>query len=245
MFIYFDDRVKEARESMNSTQTEICFGLVIVAVCPLMNWVQYQLFSVPHKMLDIYPTTKEKGDYSQLNGLIIFDSHSSTIDGKRVPFGWKLVMAKIIGYTLYVLPFCTFTYLAQHSSDDNANKSFIEPLQIDANSLSLIFVTFWFFLIVLSLLEHIEHPGKWHKPAKRIITILFCSSAMMVPGLCSNIANMKLICLMNSNQDVCANVRAAITCESYDNIGFQYTTEGNEVVKNYYLNATGYFYFNY
>ena len=248
MFLYFDDRVKSTRETMGPQATDIAFGLIIVIVCPLLNWLQYQLFLIPHKMFGIFSTTLEKNDCSTLNGLIIFDAHSTTSDGKSYPFGWKIIVAKVIGYVLYILPICAICMsLVATSPEEDAIKSFITPLQLDALSLALIFVGIWVALIVLSLLEQIEHPGKWHTPAKLIITIVFSLSIMVVPGLCSNISNMKLICLMNSKQEVCAEVRSEITCnsESYNNIGLQFTTEGNKVVKNYFLNATGTIYFNF
>ena len=247
MFIYFDNRVKSARKKMGPAGTEIMFGLVIVLICPLMNWLQYQLFFLCHKMVGVYPTHQKKKDFSQLNGLIIFDAHSCTSDGKLFPFGWQIIMAKVFGYTLYVLPFlCIFMSIAATSPEDDPTKSFIAPLQMNANALLLVFVAIWVSLIVLSLLEQAEHPGKWHNPAKFIITMLFCMSTMIIPGVCSNISNMKLVCLMNSNQEVCAEIRSEITCntQSNDNIGFQYTTEGNNLVEKYFLNATGSFYFN-
>ena len=233
---------------MGPIGTEVICGFAIVLVCPLINWFQYQLFSLSHKMVGIYPTTREKNDYSKLNGLIIFDAHSSTSDGKRFPFGLKFIVAKLIGYALYVLPiFGPFMLLEATSSD--ATKSFIAPLRMNTTALALVFFAILVSLIVLSLLEQIEHPGtpgKWHTPAKLIITIVVSLSIMVVPGLCSNISNLKLICLMNSNQEVCADVRSEITCNShsYNNKGFHYTTEGNEVVKNYFLNTTGTHYFN-
>ena len=248
MFLYFDNRVKSTRVKIGPQATDISFGLIIVIVSPLLNWLQYQLFLLPHKMFGIFSTTIEKNDCSTLNGLIIFDAHSTTSDGKSYPFGWRFILAKVIGYTLYVLPICGICIsLVVTSLENDATKSFIAPLQMNAFSLALVFVGISFAFIILSLLEQIEHPGKWHSPAKQIITILFSLSIMTVPWLCSNISNMKLICLMNSNQAACANVRSEITCNSpsYDNNALKYTTEGNEVVRNYFLDSTGTCYFNF
>ena len=92
-----------------------------------------------------------------------------------------------------------------------------------------------------------EHPGKWHTTAKLIITILFSLSIMVLPWFCSNISNTKLICLMNSNQEACANVRSEITCNSpfYDNNRLMYTTDANDVVENYFFGSSGTCYFNF
>jgi len=248
MFLYFDDRVKSAREEMGAQATDIAFGLVIVVMCPLLNWLQYQLFLLPHTMFAIHPTTIEKNDCSKVNGLIIFDAHSSTSDGEGFPFGLKIIVAKVLGYVLYVLPVCVICMsLVATSLEDDAMKSFIVPLQVDALSLALLFVSISVALIILSLLEQIEYPGKWHSPAKLIITILFSLSIMVVPLLCSNIFDMKLICLMNSNQKECANVRSEITCNSpfHENKRLNYSTEGNDVVENYFLDSSGTCYFNF
>ena len=226
---------------MGTKATEVIFGFAIVLVCPLMNWLQYRLFFSSHKMFGIYPTTMEKHDYSKLNGLIIFDAHSSTSDGEIFPFGWKLVLAKVIGYTFYILPcFCIFISLWA----TNLNNG---PLLMNTTALALIFYGIWIVLIVVSLLEQLNHPGKLHSLAKLIITIVFSISIMVVPGICSNITNIELICLMNSNQEACANIRPNITCNSpsYDNTRLKYTTEGNDVVRKYFLGSTGTFYFNF
>ena len=226
---------------MGPIATQIIFGFAIVLVCPLMNWLQYRLFFSSHQMFGIYPTTMEKHDYSKLNGLIIFDAHSSTSDGEMFSFGWKLVLAKVIGYTLYILPcLCIFISLrATHSNND--------LLQMNTTALALVFVGIWFVLIVVSLLEQINHPGRFHSLAKLIITIVFSMSIMVLPWFCSNISNTKLICLMNSNQAACANVRSEITCNSpsFKNNRFNYTTEGNDVVEYYFLESTGTYYFNF
>ena len=232
---------------MGTKPTEIIFGFAIFLICPLMNWFQYQLFFLLHKMVGIHPTTTEKKDCSKLNGLIIFDAHSSTPDGKLYPFEWKLVMVKIIGYTLYVLPFmCIIISLAATNPNNDLNKSFIAPLQMNTTAITLVYVGILMVLMIVSILEQIEQPGKFHTIAKLIITIVFSLSIMVVPGFCSNISNMKLICLMNSNQEVCADVRPTITCRSefYNDIGFYFTTEGNTVVENYFLNSSGTCYFN-
>ena len=248
MFLYFDERVKSTREEMGPQGTDIAFGLVIVVICPLLNWLQYQLFLLPHTMFGIHPTTIEKNDCSKVNGLIIFDAHSSTSDGESFPFGLKIIVAKVLGYVLYVLPVCGICMsLVATSLGDDATKSFIAPLQLDAISLASIFVAILVALIVLSLLEQIEHPGKWHTTAKLIITILFSLSIMVLPWFCSNISNTKLICLMNSNQEACANVRSEITCNSpfYDNNRLMYTTDANDVVENYFFGSSGTCYFNF
>ena len=241
LFLYFDDRVKSGRDSMGPLATEIIFGFVIVFVCPLMNWLQYQLFFLTHEMFGIHPTTMEKHDYSKLNGLIIFDAHSSTSDGELFPFGWKLILAKVIGYTLYILP-CLCIFISLWATNLNNDQ-----LQINTTALAIVFVGILIVLIVVSLLEQINQPGKFHSLAKLIITIVFSMSIMVVPATCSNIMNMELICLMNSNQEACANVRPNITCNSpyYDDIRLKYTTEGNGVVQNYLLESTGTYYFNF
>ena len=248
MFLYFDDRIKPARVFMGMLGTEIVFGFAIVIICPMMNLFQYQLFTLSHQMFGVYPSGMRKKWYSQLNGLFIIDAHSSTSDGKILPFGWKVVVANVLGYTMYVLPLvCIFIPLAATSLTNDPSKSFIAPLQLNATVLALVVLGIWVCLIILSLFEQIAFPGKWHSLAKMTITIVFSMSIMILPMLCSNISNMKLICLMNSKQEVCAEVRSEITCnsESYNNIGLQYTTEGNKVVKNYFLNATGPIYFKY
>ena len=226
---------------MGPIATEVMFGFAIVIVCPLMNWIQYRLFFSLHKMFGIYPTTMEEHDYSKLNGLIIFDAHSSTSDGEIFPLGWKLVLAKVIGYTLYILPcLCIFISLwATNFSNDLS--------QISTTALAFVFVGILYVLIVVSLLEQINHPGKFHSLAKLIITIVFSMSIMVIPGFCSNISDLKLICLMNSNQEACASVRSEITCNSpsYENNRLKYTTERNDVVENYFLESTGTYYFNF
>ena len=225
---------------MGPLATEVIFGFAIVLVCPLMNWLQYLMFFSTHKMFGIYPTTMEKHDYSKLNGLIIFDAHSSTPDGEKFPFGWKLVLAKVIGYTLYILPcLCIFISLRATSTNNDL-------LLMNTTALASVFAGIWIVWVVVSLMEQINQPGRFHSVAKLVITIVFSMSIMVVPWFCSNISNTKLICLMNSNQAACANVRSKITCNglSYDNNRLKYTTEGNDVVENYYLDASGTYYFN-
>ena len=129
MFLYFDDRIKPARVYMGMMGTEIVFGFAIVIICPMMNLFQYQLFSVSHKMLGVYPSGMKKKCYSQLNGLFIIDAHSSTSDGKILSFGWEVAVAKVIGYTMYMLPLVIiFIPLAATSLTNDPSKSFIAPL---------------------------------------------------------------------------------------------------------------------
>ena len=153
-----------------------------------------------------------------------------------------MAVAKVLGYTMYVLPLlCIFMPLAATSLNNDPSKSFIAPLQLKSTVLAIVILGIWVCLMILSLFETFEQPGKWHSVAKMIISIVFSMSLMIIPGLCSNISNMNIICLMNSNQTVCADVKSEITCnsESYNNIGLQFTTEGNKVVKNYFIHPKG------